>query len=439
MRISQCMIVKNEEKNIERALSWGKGIVCEQIVVDTGSTDRTVEIAEKMGAKVYHFAWVDDFAAAKNYALEQAKGDWIAFLDADEYLDDKGVAFLPTILERLSRETVYADGVGKKCDAVRCSMIHLDAKGQVENIQSHTRFFRNDQKIRYEGVIHEKLIRADDRKLVVVDVQDMLNIYHTGYAWTGDLAKVKTDRNIRLLEKLILQRPEAPELQMYMAESLGVRGDAQGSCFYAQLLLNNKDSYEDDTWRLRAYQIVMLAKYQDVQTNPEQLQEIYLQAKKEYPGFPDFDAIMGFCMFDERRYEECVMYLEQALEKTNTQENLLFSRMQEFLKDTYMQLCLSYEELHAINQSFQYAVRALQIDRYEERILYPMLYKLTYKAPAPAEDILGLLKQLYDLSSRKDTLFLLKNIRKVTNVALEQCLKPYMAIEDQQQFFSPFS
>ena len=55
IRISQCMIVKNEEGNIERALLWGKGIVSEQIVVDTGSTDRTVEIAEKMGAKVYHF------------------------------------------------------------------------------------------------------------------------------------------------------------------------------------------------------------------------------------------------------------------------------------------------------------------------------------------------------------------------------------------------
>ena len=83
--MSQCMIVKNEEKNIEQALSWGKGIFFEQIVVDTGSTDRTVELAKKMGAIVYFFPWIDDFAAAKNFALEQAKGKWIAFLDADEY------------------------------------------------------------------------------------------------------------------------------------------------------------------------------------------------------------------------------------------------------------------------------------------------------------------------------------------------------------------
>ena len=83
--ISQCMIVKNEEKNIERALSWGKGIVAEQIVVDTGSEDRTVEIAESLGARVYHFPWIDDFAAAKNFAISKANYEWIAFLDADEY------------------------------------------------------------------------------------------------------------------------------------------------------------------------------------------------------------------------------------------------------------------------------------------------------------------------------------------------------------------
>lgn len=84
-KISQCMIVKNEEKNIEQALSWGKGVVAEQIVVDTGSADRTVEIAQRLGAKVFHFPWINDFAAAKNFAIEKAQYEWIAFLDADEY------------------------------------------------------------------------------------------------------------------------------------------------------------------------------------------------------------------------------------------------------------------------------------------------------------------------------------------------------------------
>ena len=84
MKISQAMIVKNEEKNIERALSWGKGVVSEQIVVDTGSTDRTVELAKSMGAKVFSFPWRDDFSLARNFAIEKCKYPWIVMLDADE-------------------------------------------------------------------------------------------------------------------------------------------------------------------------------------------------------------------------------------------------------------------------------------------------------------------------------------------------------------------
>lgn len=95
------MIVKNEEKNIERALSWGKSFMWEQIVVDTGSTDRTVEIARRLGAKVYHFEWIDDFAAAKNYAVSQAQGDWIVFLDADEYFLEEDAKRLVPLLEKL--------------------------------------------------------------------------------------------------------------------------------------------------------------------------------------------------------------------------------------------------------------------------------------------------------------------------------------------------
>ena len=109
MRLSQCMIVKNEECNIERALRWGKGVVWEQIVVDTGSRDRTVQIAESMGAKVYHYTWSDDFSAAKNYAISKARGEWIAFLDADETFAPGDGEKLPGILRQL--ESTKAEGI----------------------------------------------------------------------------------------------------------------------------------------------------------------------------------------------------------------------------------------------------------------------------------------------------------------------------------------
>ncbi|SFB76634.1 tetratricopeptide repeat-containing glycosyltransferase family 2 protein [Butyrivibrio sp. YAB3001] len=87
--ISLCMIVKNEESCIGKCLDSLKGIVDEMIVVDTGSTDKTVEIAKEKGAKVYHFAWTGDFSEARNYSFSLAKGDYIYAADADEELDEE--------------------------------------------------------------------------------------------------------------------------------------------------------------------------------------------------------------------------------------------------------------------------------------------------------------------------------------------------------------
>ena len=86
------MIVKNEEKVLRRCLTSLQPLMneirCELIIADTGSTDSTVEIAKEFTSNVFHFEWIDDFAAARNSTLEKAKGKWFMFLDADEYLDD---------------------------------------------------------------------------------------------------------------------------------------------------------------------------------------------------------------------------------------------------------------------------------------------------------------------------------------------------------------
>ncbi len=90
IRISQCMIVKNEEKYLEDCLKAmspiREAVPSELIVVDTGSTDRTVEIAEQYADQVLHFEWCDDFSAARNVSLEAASGEWFLYLDGDEIL-----------------------------------------------------------------------------------------------------------------------------------------------------------------------------------------------------------------------------------------------------------------------------------------------------------------------------------------------------------------
>jgi len=82
--LSLCMIVKNEELHLARCLKSVRGLADEMILVDTGSTDRTVEVARSYGARVFHFTWQDDFSLARNHSLEAASGEWILVLDADE-------------------------------------------------------------------------------------------------------------------------------------------------------------------------------------------------------------------------------------------------------------------------------------------------------------------------------------------------------------------
>src|SRR5687767_11282614 len=82
--LSLSMIVKNEEAALDACLRSARALCDELVVVDTGSTDRTVEIAERHGARVLHFAWCDDFAAARNFALDHTNGEWVLHLDADE-------------------------------------------------------------------------------------------------------------------------------------------------------------------------------------------------------------------------------------------------------------------------------------------------------------------------------------------------------------------
>lgn len=152
VRISQCMIVKDEEENIRKALSWGKGIIWEQIVVDTGSRDRTVQIAESMGARVYHYTWTDDFSAAKNYAISKAGGEWIAFLDADETFVPGDGEKLPGILRRLG---------STRAEGVAAGWMQLDEDGRVSAAGTQIRIFRNRANLGYRRRIHEQLGRMD--------------------------------------------------------------------------------------------------------------------------------------------------------------------------------------------------------------------------------------------------------------------------------------
>jgi len=197
-RISLCMIARNEEKDLPRCLEQIRDHVDEIILVDTGSTDRTVEIAESHGARVLHRAWDDDFSAPRNLALEQATGDWILVLDADEVVTD---ASLPMIRDLCS--------VGCACG------YHMCFYNEHETERSHgitmVRLFRNLPGIRYQNAIHEQVIpslmeRALEQNLVLLDCR--IEVLHYGYSEEQIASKGKIQRNMVLFEKQLEAEPE---------------------------------------------------------------------------------------------------------------------------------------------------------------------------------------------------------------------------------------
>ena len=142
MKLSACVIVKNEEKNLPQWLSSMAQLADEMIVVDTGSEDNTKSLAHQAGAKVFDFTWVDDFAAAKNFAIEQATGDWILFLDADEY-------FAPETMG-LVRDVIRTRAKNNKVAVLLCRLINIDSdrNNRVIDTFIQARIFRRLPSIR---------------------------------------------------------------------------------------------------------------------------------------------------------------------------------------------------------------------------------------------------------------------------------------------------
>ncbi len=171
--VSLTMIVRDEQGNLPRCLGSVAGLFDEIVVVDTGSTDRTAEIAREFGARVFDFVWVNDFAAARNAALARATGDYAFWLDADDVLDPPQRIKLQALLDRLRAgdEAAYV---------VRCSCDPGPNGDGGQTVVDHIRLFPVREGVRWTYAVHEQILPALRRANVPVRWTDV-NVRHTGY------------------------------------------------------------------------------------------------------------------------------------------------------------------------------------------------------------------------------------------------------------------
>ncbi|GIO35203.1 hypothetical protein J41TS12_00640 [Paenibacillus antibioticophila] len=180
--ITLCMIVKNEEDVLARCLSSAKEQVDEIVIIDTGSTDSTVEIARGFTDKIYFFEWIDDFAAARNESIKYATSDYILIMDADEYLDDQA--------------NLRAD-LMDNYDYYYTSIKNETSLGQ-NFIHTGLRIFKNKIGFEFENRLHEN-INLTERASELVYGRMKSIIHHTGYTDLKMVEKDKYNRNKRLM------------------------------------------------------------------------------------------------------------------------------------------------------------------------------------------------------------------------------------------------
>ena len=210
-RVSLTMIVRDEEKNLPRCLESVRGVFDEIVVLDTGSKDRTIEIARSFGARVFDFVWVDDFAAARNAALARATGDYAFWLDADDLIEPPERKKLEGLLAELRgarpREGSAQKGTGTgildrsqspfaTAFVVRCKCDPGPDGAGGETVVDHIRLFPVIEGVRWTYRVHEQILPALKRAGVPVEWTD-ITVRHTGYA-DRDLRSRKLDRDCRI-------------------------------------------------------------------------------------------------------------------------------------------------------------------------------------------------------------------------------------------------
>ena len=280
LTLSLCMIVKDEEAMIGRCLEAARDAVDEIIVVDTGSTDRTVEIAERHGARVLHHVWDGDFSAARNASFAAATGDWVMYLDADEVLVADDAQRLSALTGRTWREAFFLTETNHTGDIEDGTAITHDAM----------RVFRNRPEYRFEGRIHEQIAQHLPAYLPERLERTTVRVEHFGYLGAVRDTKDKSNRNLELLERQVAEGVDNPFLHFNLGSEYAAAGDAPRALTHFQRAW----AAVRETGRVSSdgYAPALAARYVHALRNTGRIAEVATAGDEVLEIFPGFTDIV---------------------------------------------------------------------------------------------------------------------------------------------------
>jgi glycosyltransferase involved in cell wall biosynthesis/tetratricopeptide (TPR) repeat protein len=329
-RLSVCIITRNEEKFIHQCLASVKDVAAEIIVVDTGSTDQTIDIAKSFGAQVHHFDWCDDFSAARNAALERARGDWILILDADEELP-------PAEHARLRKDMAQ-----EKVLAFRLPMVNAEspAGGRI----FVPRLFRNAPGAFFIGRIHEQVFPSLNIMVKSWGLEGRLGtaqLVHHGYTAEVVRERNKIERNLALLRREIVERPEDPNITMNLGLELVRSGEfSQGLDYYREAFrLMSAQPATDVAPELREVLLTQFSAYLRQARALDEVISVLTSPLANNGGLTaSLHFALGLAYYDLERFADAVAQMRRCLATLDAQ---VFSPINQDIRSALPHHCLA--------------------------------------------------------------------------------------------------
>lgn len=310
--ISLCMIMKDEEATLMQCLASVRGLVHEIVIVDTGSSDRSIEIAESFGAKVFSAPWEDDFSKVRNLSLSHAASEWILVLDADEVIDPADHARIRGLVDRESTaykltQRHYTNDL-RQNKAVACSGKHpkweRDYQGYFES--SLIRLFPNNKGIEFRGVVHE-LVEATAENRADLAIEDSgVIIHHFGFTPEALARRDKSTLYSTLAEKKVSAEPTNWQAfyELGIQHNLAGRREEAAIAFIESIKLEPNQLW---VWSNLAQTLAAL-------NRADQANEAFQRALALDPFCKEALSNYGVFLFRCNRFDEAEGALRRALE-----------------------------------------------------------------------------------------------------------------------------
>lgn len=295
MNISVCIITKNASKYLDKCLSSIKKYGFEIIVVDTGSSDNTVAIAEKYADKTGYFEWCNDFSIARNYSISMASNDNILVIDSDE------------CIEELDKDKLFEMITEKPEIAGRTEIVNVYSLngGMAEGHERICRIF-NRKYHEYRGRVHEQVVRRDGKETVYENVP--LKILHYGYDGNRSEKRAKSERNIELLLMDIKENGEEPYTLYQLGKSYYMQENYEKACEYFEkglwFDLNPKLEYVQDMVETYGYALLSCKRYTDALN----LSGVY----NDFSTSADYVFLMGLIYMNNSLFDEAIEEFNKA-------------------------------------------------------------------------------------------------------------------------------